>query len=462
MQFSIRQRLVYGIFIAMVLILSVMGYAAYLVTDHESEEIFSARLATSARVLEALVARQLEKATITSPIIISLPDELEITDEHFSQKVGHSYESKIAFQVWHQDGVLLARSASAPNKALGPLQAGFQDHQLDQELWHVFALQSGQVWVLAAEKHDVRDEMSRDLGLSILTPLSIGALILLIVVNMIALINLKPISHLAESIAKRDPSSMKPLQLEALPDELKPVVDELNHLLVRVQDSVKQEKRFIDAAAHEIRTPIAALKIHVENAIHADNEADRQKSLAEALKGLRRTTRLAQQLLAFSRVSRGVELERRELIDLESLVRNYLDTHQSILQLNHHRLQLKLESDILVMGDTDQLERLLQNLLDNAVIYGEKDGLIEVSLTRTNEQSLELIVANDGPPIADSQKEKVFDPYYRVLGSGSSGSGLGLAIVNEIVLQHGGQIYIRDKSCQSGVQVVIRLPIAQA
>ncbi len=461
MPFSIRQRLVYGIFIAMALILSVMGYAAYLVTDHESEEIFSARLATSARVLEALVARQLEKATITSPIIIALPDELEITDEHFSQKVGHSYESKIAFQVWHQDGVLLARSASAPNKALGPLQAGFQDHRLDDELWHVFALQSGQVWVLAAEKHDVRDEMSRDLGLSILTPLSIGALILLIVVNMIALINLKPISHLAESIAKRDPSSMKPLQLEALPDELKPVVDELNHLLVRVQDSVKQEKRFIDAAAHEIRTPIAALKIHVENAIHAQNDIDRQKSLAEALKGLRRTTRLAQQLLAFSRVSRGVELERKDLIDLESLLRNYLDTHQSVLQLNH-RLQLKLEPDVLVMGDTDQLERLLQNLIDNAVVYGEKDSVIEVSLARVDEQYLELIVANDGPPIADSQKEKVFDPYYRVLGGGSSGSGLGLAIVKEIVLQHGGQIYIRDKSYQSGVQVIVRLPLAQA
>lgn len=462
MQFSIRERLVYGIFVAMVLILSVMGYAAYHIIDRESEEIFSARLATTARVLEALVARQLEKATIATPIIISLPDELELGEDSDNEKVGHPYESKLAFQIWHQDGVLLARSASAPQKPFGPLRAGFQDHRLDHEFWHVFALQSGQVWVLAAEKYDVRDEMSRDLGLSILTPLSIGGLILLIVVNMIALINLKPISHLAESIAKRDPSSMKPLQLDALPDELKPVVDELNHLLVRVQDSVKQEKRFIDAAAHEIRTPIAALKIHVENAIHADNEVDRQKSLAEALKGLRRTTRLAQQLLAFSRVSRGVELERKELIDLESLVRNYLDTHQSVLQLNHHRLQLKLEPDILVMGDTDQLERLLQNLLDNAVIYGEKDGVIEVSLTRTNEQSLELIVANDGSPIADSQKEKVFDPYYRVLGSGSSGSGLGLAIVNEIVLQHGGQIYIRDKSYQSGVQVVIRLPIAQA
>lgn len=280
-------------------------------------------------------------------------------------------------------------------------------------------------------------------------------------VNMIALINLKPISHLAESIAKRDPSSMKPLQLEALPDELKPVVDELNHLLVRVQDSVKQEKRFIDAAAHEIRTPIAALKIHVENAIHAQNDIDRQKSLAEALKGLRRTTRLAQQLLAFSRVSRGVELERKDLIDLESLLRNYLDTHQSVLQLNH-RLQLKLEPDVLVMGDTDQLERLLQNLIDNAVVYGEKDSVIEISLARVDEQYLELIVANDGPPIADSQKEKVFDPYYRVLGGGSSGSGLGLAIVKEIVLQHGGQIYIRDKSYQSGVQVIVRLPLAQA
>ncbi len=203
--FSIRKRLLLGIFLSMIVILGGMGLAAHFVTEHESEEIFSARLATSARVLEVLAAKQLEHATITNPIIIELPKELEHQHSSTEEISGHPYESKISFQIWHNNGKLLAKSATAPDKPLGPLTEGFGKNQIGDDLWQVFKLKSGDVWVMVAEMDTVRDEMAGDLGVAIMTPLIIGSLILLIVINLIAYRSLQPLQSLANVIAARDP-----------------------------------------------------------------------------------------------------------------------------------------------------------------------------------------------------------------------------------------------------------------
>ena len=167
----------------MILILGGMGLAAHFVTEHESEEIFSARLATSARVLEVLAAKQLEHATINNPIIIELPDELEHQHSSTEEISGHPYESKISFQIWHSNGKFLAKSATAPDKPLGPMTEGFGKNLIGDDLWQVFKLKSGDVWVMVAEMDAVREEMAGDLGVAILTPLIIGSLILLIVIK---------------------------------------------------------------------------------------------------------------------------------------------------------------------------------------------------------------------------------------------------------------------------------------
>lgn len=452
--YSIRQRLVLGIFISMLFILGGMGVWSHLVAEHESDEIFSARLATSARVLESLVARQLEKATITNPIIINLPKELE--DHDGAQEVsGHPYESRIAFQVWHTNGTLLAKSASAPNEPLGPFDPGFTKHQLNDELWHVFTLISGNVLVLAAEKNDVREEMADDLGIAILTPLLAGAILLLIVVNVIAYTNLKPLQSLANLLSKREPHSVETIQLQETPTELKPVIQELNHLLQRVRDTVKREQRFIDAAAHEIRTPIAALQIHIQNAVNAHNDAERDKSLEEALKGLRRTTRLAEQLLTFSRISGAVDHEVQTLLALDAICEEVIHAQTPIIEQQGQSIVLEASGDFVILAEQTKIERVIQNLIDNASKYGSPNGLITVSL-KENNGLIDLSVSNDGTPIPETEKEKIFNPYYRVLGEKSSGSGLGLAIVQEIANQYQASIKITEKSANNGTKITIQ------
>ncbi len=438
----------------MILILGGMGLAAHFVTEHESEEIFSARLATSARVLEVLAAKQLEHATITNPIIIELPDELEHQHSSTEEISGHPYESKISFQIWHSNGKLLAKSATAPDKPLGPMTEGFGKNLIGDDLWQVFKLKSGDTWVMVAEMDSVRGEMAGDLGVAIMTPLIIGSLLLLIVINLIAYRSFQPLQALANVIAAREPQSIKPIKLSKTPTELKPVIDELNHLLDRVQKAFKREQQFIDAAAHEIRTPIAALQLHIENAVNAKNDADRDQSLSEALNGLRRTTRLTEQLLTLSRVSSATDQEKQQVLSLDGICKEVVKNTKPLINQRGQTIELHLEDDCLIHGEQHKIERVIQNLIDNASQYGSVHGLISVSLAKVA-NTIRLVVSNDGDIIPDSEKIKVFDPYYRILGSKSFGSGLGLAIVKEIIQQHKGSIRIEDKSAGNGVQMII-------
>lgn len=457
--FSIRKRLLLGIFLSMFMILGGMGLAAHFVTEHESKEIFSARLATSARVLEVLVAKQLEHATIANPIIIELPKELEHQYSSTEEISGHPYESKISFQVWHSNGTLMAKSATAPDKPLGPMIEGFGENRIGDDLWQVFQLKSGDVWVMVAEMDTVRDEMTGDLGVAIMTPLIIGSLILLIVINLIAYRSFRPLQYLANVIAAREPQSIKPIKLSKTPTELKPVIDELNHLLDRVQKAFKREQQFIDAAAHEIRTPIAALQLHIENAVNAKNDLDRNQSFAEALSGLRRTTRLTEQLLTLSRVSGSTDQEKKQVLSLDGICREVVKNTKPLITQRGQTIELHVNDDCLIHGEQHKIERVIQNLIDNASQYGSAHGLISVSVEKVA-NTIRLIVGNDGDTIPESEKSKVFDPYYRILGSKSFGSGLGLAIVKEIIQQQQGSIRIEDKSAGNGVQVILEFKSA--
>ncbi|HEY0844423.1 MAG TPA: ATP-binding protein [Noviherbaspirillum sp.] len=460
-QYSIRRRLVIGTLACMVLILGAIGMTAHQMATHESEEIFSARLATSARVLEALVARQIEKATITTPIVISLPRELEQASGDEPNPYGHPYETKIAFQVRDAQGHLLARSSSAPDAVFGPMKAGFSRHLIGGEPWEVFALQSGGVWIFAAEKSEVREEMASELGDSILAPLIIGGLLMLVAVNIVLSLNMTALRELADRISKREPESLAPIELPETPVELAPIVRELNELLQRVRAAFDREKRFIDAAAHEIRTPIAALQIHVQNALRAENLQERENSLAEALVGLRRTTNLAEQLLSFSRITAKVDSEKFQVVALDRLCRDIIAEQEPLLAARGQTIGFDGTEGCHVSCDPYKVQRLLQNLIENASLYGLPHGDIQVELEKCDGR-VELRVANDGEPVPDSEVEKIFAPYYRVPGTAQGGSGLGLAIVKEIAEQHKARLGMRRKRNGQGTVVTVSFPEAAA
>ncbi|GAB3549845.1 ATP-binding protein [Noviherbaspirillum agri] len=461
-RYSIRRRLVTGTLACMVLILGAIGVAVNDVARHESEEIFSARLATSARVLEALVARQVELASITQPIIISLPKELEYAEGDEPEDYGHPYETKIAFQIWDDEGRLLVKSALAPETALGPLQAGFSSNTIGPDVWEVFTLRSGNVWVLAAEKEEVRHELASELGASILLPLAAGGLLMLLAVNFVLSFNTRSLRELADRIAKREPESLAKIELTDTPAELAPIVHELNNLLDRVKAAFEREKRFIDAAAHEIRTPIAGLQVHIENANRAQTAEERKKSLEDALVGLRRTTKLAEQLLAFSRITASVDDEAFRPVSLNEVCCDVITAQEPLLARRGQSIGLDASEEYTVQGAPYKLQRLVQNLVDNASRYGTPHGEIQVEIAREADGVM-LRVCNDGDPVPEEEMEKIFTPYYRIPRKESadgdpSGSGLGLAIVKEIAEQHKAKVSVQRKKDGQGTVVSVFFP----
>lgn len=457
---SIRKRMLWGLLVAMIAILGAVGTLSTWVTQEETEEIFSARLATSARVLEALLARQVEKASIAVPIVIQLPDEIDNTHSQTRPSSGHPYESKIAFQVWSSEGVMLARSSSAPSDQLAPLAAGFHETVRADHAWKVFVLASGPIWILAAEKAEIQQEMIREISISIITPLVIGSVFLLIVVNVIALRAVRPVNILAENISAREPGTLSPIVLPDAPVELIPVISELNALLLRIEEAFSREQRLIDSAAHELRTPIAAIHLHLQNAANSSDPKERERCLETALDASRRAAKLAEQLLVYSRISASAGMEEKVMLHLSAVCRDVVKGLQPILESHQQAVECVVQDDPVVMAEPTKLERLIRNLLENAAQYGVKPGQIGV-LTRVVNNNAELVVENDGAPIPESEKKRIFIPYYRIVGSSVFGSGLGLSIVQEIVSQSSGTIRVEDKSPGQGARFIVSLPLVR-
>ncbi len=461
-QGSIRSRLIFSLLIALFLILGYTGVSSYSTTRHEADEVFGARLATSARIVEALVANQVAKATLSSPIIIRLPHELEGLPNAEQTEFGHQYEAKIAFQVWRDDGQLLVRSFSAPDSPLGVLRQGFSQEQAAGQTWHVFTLRSGEVWVQVAEQEAIRDELTDDIASAIMLPLIIGAVTLLLVANLVVRFGLNPLTELAEGIGKRSPESLTEIRIDDVPREMAPVIKALNALLARIKEALERERRFTDAAAHELRTPLAALKIHADNLVRADTEEQRLRSTGNLIKGLDRSLRLANQMLALSRSHAEIDPASLQRINLCDVLHEIIGQQEQVCSARTQTIETTgLDAGAAwVFGDDLKLHQLFRNLFDNAARYGTPGSTICVSLTREG-QSLRFTIANDGPVIPLEMREKVFEPYTRLPGQSVEGNGLGLAIAREVAQQHHARISLDARSADNGTVVTVIFPVAE-
>ncbi|MFW2456982.1 ATP-binding protein [Methyloversatilis discipulorum] len=484
---SIRALLLAGSAIILLCVIGTTAVLAVMAGQDEADELFDARLATSARVLESLLAQQVEHATINAPLVMSLPAPLaDMAHEHDAElagkpgfallwilqewlfghhdvetPLGHEYETHIAYQVWSVDvdGAahrLLARSSSAPEKPFAPMRAGFSDHDLDDGMWRVFVLQAGEVWVQVGERTDARVELTAKLGWATGAPLLVGLVVVLLLNALLIGYGLAPLSEMTERIAARRPQDDQPLTLSRVPREMTPVLGALNALFERVRSTLERERRFIDSAAHELRTPLAALRIHAQNARRAEDAAQRDKSLDSLLEGVARTVHLAEQMLAHSRAGRAThDME----VSLRDVVSDAVAQRLPACESSGHLLAFESCGDPLIMrADPTGLSSMAGNLIDNAQRYAPPGTTITVRLSRDGNVA-RLAVIDAGPGIPPELRERVFEPYYRIPGSVSSGTGLGLAIVREVVERLGGDIELRDAD-GGGMHIDLRLPLA--
>ena len=452
MKDSLRFKLVLSIGLSMVVLMLLVASGVYWAIQHESDEIFMARLNTSARVLEGLISRQINQNMASDSSYLELDDAVLPA---MPDSGAHPYEQKVAFQVWSEMGVLLAKSASAPFAPLGVLKEGQQSNSIDKEEWQVFALKSGPIWVLAAEHNDVLEESRLKLLYAVFTPFLIGVSTLILLVNFLLIRGLRPLSDLAAQIATRDINSLVPLE-GRWPSELKSVVSSFNGLLVSVKAAIEREKLFMDSAAHEIRTPIAGIHLHLQNALNGTDARARTDSVRSALDGVRRVTQLIRQMLLLSRVGAGFDPSQpKSFVAVDLVAAQLVDSMTARFKEKNQTLHFESEADLVVRAELGQVESLLGNLLDNAQKYGEPGGRIDIDITRAGDSAV-IRVANSGQSIAITHRKSIFTPYFRVTEpsvAAQEGAGLGLAIAARIVENLQGCIVATDPKAYVGVEI---------
>lgn len=454
---SIRQRTLGLALLVFGLSMLVIGFVSYRYAAHEIEELYDASLAQNARLLEGLLQAPLPNAD-RNVLLNSLESALQRARQSDKRFAGHRYESKLAFQLWEGEQLLL-RSATAPEAPLAQQPIGYSTLTVDEHDWRVYVLEvpDSSNRVVVSEREDVRGELIRAVALRTLLPDLIGLPLLTALLWWSIGWGLAPLLRMAEQIRNRDPHNLQPLTLSPLPRELATIAGALNRLLERIRIMRVREKRFIADAAHELRTPLAVLDLHAQNALTADNVEDRQEALGHLRSGVARSTRLVTQLLTLARLDpkedARPEYRRTHLL---SEVRESLAKLSPLAAERNQQLILDADEQTAwsMLEEPGTIETLVQNLVGNAMQHSPEQSAISITLVATA-QGFELIVDDQGPGIPFDERKKVVERFQRA--GPSAGSGLGLSIVERLVTRHGGALEL-DDAPNGGLRVRVCLP----
>ncbi|MBT2787609.1 MULTISPECIES: ATP-binding protein [unclassified Halomonas] len=453
---SIRQRTLGLALLVFGISMLVIGFISYRYAAHEIEALYDASLEQDARLLAGLLQAPLPDET-RGALLSSLENALGGTARSDRRFAGYRADSQLGFQLW-EEGHLLLRSANAPEPPLESLPSGFISRSIDEVEWRIYVLEvtHSTQRIVVSEREDVRGDIIRAVALRTLMPDLIGLPLLTALLWWSIGWGLAPLSRMAEQIRSRDPHNLQPLTLSPLPHELDTIAGALNRLLKRIRIMRVREKRFIADAAHELRTPLAVLDLHAQNALTADNLEDRQEALNHLRGGVARATRLVTQLLTLARLEPEEEsLPEYRTSHLLSEVRETLAKLSPLAAEREQQLLLNADeqADWLMLEEPGAIETLVQNLVGNAIQHSPNQSEISITLAMTS-QGFQLMVDDQGPGIPINERKKVVERFQRA--GPSAGSGLGLSIVERLVTRHGGSLQL-DDAPRGGLRIRISL-----
>jgi len=426
---SLRLRLILLLCLALGLAWGFAAWLSHIEARHEVDKLFDAQLAQSAQVL-----------------LITAGHELHERMEHGNDELPalHEYEQKIAFQIWYGDTLLL-RSTVAPEKALTGHTPGFSKVEIDGKPWRVLTRRDDRHGFLiqVGEPLEQREVLSRHIALRMFLP-SLAALPLLAFAIWAAVdAGLLPLRKLKREVAQREVDYLGALEMQGVPDEVEPLVAALNDLFIRLERAFESERRFTADAAHELRTPLAALKIQAQVAMRAANDSERLAALDNVLRGVDRASHLVEQLLTLARIDPDHTAAHYQPVELQSLAASVLADMAPKADAGNIALALAEGSATFIPGNSAQLAILLRNLLDNAIRYTPPGGHVGVEI-RQDDDDIVLDVWDTGPGIAPAEREQVLHRFYRIPGNSTDGSGLGLSIVQRIADLHGAHFTLES------------------
>lgn len=364
-------------------------------------------------------------------------------------------------QIWTIDG---RRIYIGPEQAVLPNSTalGYSTVNTSGGQWRVYGTVSPTKVVQVAQPMSVRRQQAAQLALRTLAPFALLMPLLGLIVWLAVGRALQPLQRLARAVKARRVNALEPLSDERLPEEVRPLVGSLNDLLGRLTAALERERAFMADAAHELRTPLTALHLQLGALARAATEEERGEAMGKLSEGVQRAIRLVEQMLALARQEPRAE-PARTLFPLDELAREVVAELVPLADARRIDLGMSEAQPVSVRGERDAVATLIRNLVDNAVRYTSAGGRVDVSVERsatTPAQALVRVIDN-GPGIAQEERERVFDRFYRRPGTRAPGSGLGLAIVKAIAVAHGAAVELGEGAEGSGLSVTVAFPAEQ-
>lgn len=445
---SIRYFLLVSLLLSITIASAINGIGNYLLDEQVIQPYLDSQLVRVSSIIGILSESSNASSKARNDIINFLRKNQPITNQKF------------LFQVWGTNGKAIINSMEKSNVTLKDTPLGFSDQAINGSDWRLYSTYDDKLKakIVVAELYTLRRELADDIARSNANILLITYPVFGLLVWFIITLALRSITRVTTEISSRASTFLEPVHLAEIPVEIKPLVAELNQLFIRLKLAFERNKRFAADAAHELRTPLAALKTHAQVALKSDNEIDRNKALQKVIESVNRSSHVVAQLLTLSRLG-----EEEALTDVKPLDLHKLAT-EIIAYLAPHALEKDIEIELapppqepFVLGNDTALGILIRNIVDNAIRYTPTHGEVKVSIVDTGSKIIFRVV-DTGTGIPLELRERVFERFYRILGTKASGSGLGLAIVHQIATLHHADIKLETPPNGIGLQFDVTFP----
>ncbi len=434
---SIRTRLLLSLLPLFILAEAVIGTVTYRYVLRDSHELFDYHLRQMALSLRD------QGAVLPPP---GPPEDREQFD--------------FVVQIWSADGSKIYLSHTRSRARL-PERAtlGFSDVVTGGERWRVYStLARGRV-IQVGQPFEVRERIAAAAALRSLTPLLFFAPLVALAIWWLVGKSLSPVERITSELRRRDATRLDPVSEAEIPTEVEPMVQSLNGLLGRLRGSFAAQRAFVADAAHELRTPIAALKLQAGLMARARDDRARAEALSELHAGIDRSAHLVDQLLTLARSEPEARGEPGDSIDLARVCAEVVGEMMPLAAARGSRIEFDAPESLRLRGDANALHSLLRNLVDNALRHTPEGSRVRIEIDQ-DERFVRVGVDDDGPGIAVEEHDRVFDRFYGRTAGGDAGSGLGLAIAKAVIDRHGGRIEL-DRSALGGLRVLVSLPRAR-
>lgn len=363
--------------------------------------------------------------------------------------------SEFAIQIWQKDGTPVY--SSRPDVGFThQIPDGYSDLAVGGESWRAFAVQTPRRVILVAQSAWIREHLARTIALRTSAPLLLFTPLLAVAIWLIVLRTLEPIKRVVGEVRNRDVDTLSPLGATDLPREIEPLVAEVNRLLERLHAAFQVQRNFIADAAHELRSPLTALRLQVQLFNGAQSEAERDDIRGKLIAAMDRAGNLVHQLLTLARSEPGGGAVSTTVLNLSDVVRTAIAECAAFSIARETDLALEADGEIQITGDPEALRMLVRNLVDNAIRYAPRRSKVVVRLSQADGLA-RLEVDDAGPGLSTEERDRVFDRFYRGRNTAESGTGLGLAIVKSIAVSHRGAVKL-GQSDLGGLKVTVVLP----